>query len=109
MGGRLTTHEKVEGAKFSVWAPNAKSVSLVGDFNYWDGRVNPMRVMGYTGIWEIFVPGLKEGDKYKFEIQTQQGERRLKADPYALSASCGHLPLQCWQKSTVSNGKITHG
>lgn len=84
MGGRLTVQQGIEGAKFSVWAPNAKSISLVGDFNYWDGRVNPMRVMGYTGVWELFVPGLKAGDKYKFEIHTQQGERRLKADPYAV-------------------------
>lgn len=86
MGGRLTTHEGVAGAKFSVWAPNAKCVSLIGDFNYWDGRVNPMRTLGYTGIWEIFIPGLTEGDKYKFEIQSQQGERRVKADPYALQS-----------------------
>lgn len=84
MGGRLTTHQGVEGAKFAIWAPNAKSVSVVGDFNYWDGRVNPMRTMGYSGVWELFIPGLKEGDKYKFEIQTQQGERLNKADPYAL-------------------------
>jgi 1,4-alpha-glucan branching enzyme len=84
MGGRLTNHQGVSGAKFAVWAPNAKGVSVVGDFNYWDGRSNPMRVMGYTGVWELFVPGLVEGEKYKFEIQTQQGERVLKADPYAL-------------------------
>ena len=83
MGGRLTHHQGVDGAKFSVWAPNAKGVSVVGDFNYWDGRVNPMRVLGYSGIWELFIPGLQEGYQYKFEIQTQQGERRLKADPYA--------------------------
>lgn len=85
MGGRLTTHHGVQGAKFSVWAPNAKSVSLVGDFNFWDGRANPMRVMGYSGVWELFVPGLKEWDKYKFEIHTQQGEKIVKADPYAVA------------------------
>lgn len=84
MGGRLTHHYGVTGAKFSVWAPNAKSVSVVGDFNYWDGRLNPMRVMGYSGVWELFIPGLEEGQKYKFEIRTQQGERLVKADPYAL-------------------------
>lgn len=86
MGGRLTTHQGVAGAKFSVWAPNAKSVALVADFNYWNGRTNPLRVMGYSGVWELFVPGLKEGERYKFEIYTQQGERILKADPYALSS-----------------------
>lgn len=84
MGGRLTHHEGVAGAKFSVWAPNAKSVSVVGDFNYWNGQVNPMRSLGYSGVWEIFIPGLEEGHKYKFEIQSQQGERFLKSDPYAL-------------------------
>jgi 1,4-alpha-glucan branching enzyme len=84
MGGRLTHHQDVAGAKFSVWAPNARSVSVIGDFNYWNGRVNPMRTLGYSGVWELFIPGLKEGEKYKFEIQTQQGERLVKADPYAL-------------------------
>lgn len=84
MGGRLTEHQGVQGCKFSVWAPNAKSVSLVGDFNHWDGRVNPMRAMGYSGVWEIFVPGLPAGEKYKFEIYTQQGDVKLKIDPYAL-------------------------
>jgi 1,4-alpha-glucan branching enzyme len=84
MGGRLTLHQGVAGAKFSVWAPNAQSVSLIGEFNYWDGRANPMRSLGYSGIWEIFIPGLMEGQKYKFEIFTQQGELKVKADPYAL-------------------------
>jgi 1,4-alpha-glucan branching enzyme len=90
MGGRLTVHQGVEGVKFNVWAPNAKSVSLVADFNYWDGRTNQMRSMGYSGVWEIFIPGLKEGEKYKFEIHTQQGERILKSDPYA--CECEHRP-----------------
>lgn len=84
MGGRLAQHQGVAGAKFSVWAPNAKSVSVIGDFNYWDGRVNLMRSLGYTGVWELFIPGLTEGMKYKFEINSQQGERLIKADPYAL-------------------------
>lgn len=86
MGGRLAKQQEVEGAKFAVWAPNAKSVSVVGDFNYWNGRANPMRSLGYSGIWEIFIPGLVEGCKYKFEIQSQQGERLVKADPYALAS-----------------------
>lgn len=84
MGGRLTRHQGIEGAKFSVWAPNAKNVSLIGDFNHWDGRANPMRSMGYSGVWELFIPGLKEWEKYKFKIHSQQGERLVKADPYAL-------------------------
>lgn len=86
MGGRLTTHQGVSGVKFSVWAPNAQSVSLVGDFNHWDGRANPMRSLGVCGVWELFVPGLTSGAKYKFEIRTKSGEILLKADPLALSA-----------------------
>lgn len=83
LGGRLCTHQGVAGAKFAVWAPSAKSVSLVGDFNYFNGRANPMRSLGHSGIWELFVPGLQEMDKYKFEIRSQTGELRIKADPYA--------------------------
>jgi 1,4-alpha-glucan branching enzyme len=85
MGGRLTTNQDVQGVKFTLWAPNAKSVALVGDFNHWDGRVNPMRTLGGSGIWELFIPGLKAGEKYKFEIRTQNHELRLKSDPMALA------------------------
>lgn len=86
MGGRIAVHQGCAGAKFAVWAPNAKSVSLVGDFNHWDGRENPMRSMGSSGVWELFVPGLKSGDKYKFEIHIQEGHLKLKSDPYAYYA-----------------------
>ena len=86
MGGRLAFHQGVAGAKFTVWAPSAKRVSLVGDFNFWDGRVNPMRNLGYSGVWEIFIPGLNAGEKYKFEIKTETGDVKVKADPYALSS-----------------------
>lgn len=115
MGGRLITHQGVEGAKFIVWAPNAKRVSLIGDFNYWDGRANPMRVMGYSGIWELFVPGLKEGDRYKFEIYTQQGEVRVKSDPYAYSSELrpatasvlAHIHRFQWQDQLWMNQRKT--
>jgi 1,4-alpha-glucan branching enzyme len=69
-----------------VWAPNARSVSVVGDFNSWDGRLNPMRSLGSSGIWELFVPGIEEGATYKFEIRTQDGRLRIKADPLAFAA-----------------------
>ncbi len=82
MGGRLTEHQGCKGVKFAVWAPRAKQVSLVGDFNFWDGRLHPMRTMGGSGVWELFVPSLKAGEKYKFEIRTEQGAVRLKADPF---------------------------
>ena len=83
LGAHLISHQGIEGVRFAVWAPGAKRVSVVGDFNYWDGRVNPMRSMGQSGIWELFVPGLKEGMRYKFEIKTPDGKLLLKADPYA--------------------------
>lgn len=86
MGAHLTDQGGVAGISFVVWAPSAKRVSLVGDFNHWDGRVNPMRSMGGSGIWELFVPGLKEGAKYKFEIKTQTGKIILKSDPYGYSS-----------------------
>ncbi len=86
MGGRVTTHQGVNGVKFTVWAPNAKRVSIVGDFNHWNGLTNPMRSIGHSGVWELFIPGLREGEKYKFEIKTQSGELLLKTDPYGYSS-----------------------
>jgi 1,4-alpha-glucan branching enzyme len=74
------------GTGFAVWAPAARSVSVVGDFNGWDGRLHPMRSLGSSGIWELFVPELGEGALYKFEIRTQSGDLRLKADPVAFEA-----------------------
>ena len=72
-----------DGVHFAVWAPNADRVSIVGDFNMWDGRVHPMRRLGQSGVWEIFVPGVGVGQRYKFEIRsTRHGEILLKADPY---------------------------
>ncbi len=86
LGAHLMTLDGIEGVRFAVWAPAAKGVSLVADFNYFDGRINPMRNMGNCGIWELFVPGLKEGEKYKYEIKTQAGALLPKADPYAYSS-----------------------
>ena len=82
MGARSVTHGGVNGVAFSVWAPNAKRVSVVGDFCGWDGRLMPMRSMGSSGIFELFVPDVKPGTFYKYELKTQAGELRLKADPY---------------------------
>lgn len=84
MGGRLITHGGVKGASFTVWAPNAKSVSVIGDFNLWDSRRNPMRLLGESGVWEIFIPGLKEGDLYKFHVTQCDGRHVDKTDPYGL-------------------------
>ena len=84
LGAHLITLEGVRGVHFAVWAPSAKRVSVVGDFNRWDGRVDPMRARGASGIWEIFIPELSEGAIYKFEIIGPDGNvLPLKADPYA--------------------------
>ncbi len=82
LGAHSITHEGVEGTHFAVWAPNAERVSVVGDFNIWDGRRHPMRRRGGTGVWETFVPGVGEGTIYKYEIRGQGGQIvPLKADP----------------------------
>ena len=84
MGAHPMTLEGVEGFHFAVWAPNARRVSVVGNFNDWDGRRHPMRLRGDTGIWEIFLPGITEGHAYKYEIVGIHGEvLPLKADPFA--------------------------
>ncbi len=86
LGAHVRELDGVRGTAFAVWAPAAASVSVVGDFNSWDGRLNPMRSMGSSGIWEVFLPGVGAGARYKFEIRTQTGELRLKADPVAFAA-----------------------
>jgi len=73
------------GVHFAVWAPNADRVSVVGDFNGWDGRVHPMRLLGPSGIWEVFIPDLPDGEKYKFEIRTRHGEILKKTDPFGVA------------------------
>jgi 1,4-alpha-glucan branching enzyme len=85
LGAHVGEIDGVAGTAFAVWAPNAKSVSLVGDFNSWDGRLHPMRSLGGSGIWELFVPDVAEGTKYKFEIRTQDNRLRIKADPLAFA------------------------
>jgi 1,4-alpha-glucan branching enzyme len=81
MGAHSGQRGDVSGVQFCLWAPNARSVSLLGDFNGWDGRHHPMqRRLG--GCWELFIPGLRPGDVYKYEIRTQEGHCYQKADPY---------------------------
>jgi len=81
-GAHLREMNGVPGVSFAVWAPNARRVSVVGDFNQWDGRFHPMRSMGASGVWEIFIPGLQEGEKYKYEIHGADDYLHLKTDPY---------------------------
>ena len=87
LGAHIITHEGFRGVHFAVWAPNARRVSVVGDFNHWDGRSHPMRVRGAGGIWEIFIPDLVQGEVYKYEIKSQQnGYMIAKTDPYGYAA-----------------------
>ena len=88
-GAHFTKVDGVEGTIFCVWAPNAQRVSVVGDFNHWDGRVYPMRKLLGSGIWEIFLPGIKEGAHYKFEVKGYHGEICLKSDPFAFYGQHG--------------------
>lgn len=82
LGAHPLQIKNVSGVNFAVWAPNAKRVSVIGDFNNWDGRQNPMRARKNSGVWELFIPGLKNFDKYKFEIKTQENYILKKSDPY---------------------------
>lgn len=83
LGAHLITEKGVAGVRFSVWAPNAGEVRVVGDFNNWQGQAHKMEPIGSTGIWGLFIPGLEVGTVYKYEIHTPQGATCLKSDPYA--------------------------
>jgi len=84
LGAHIMELDGEMGVRFTVWAPNAQAVSVVGDFNDWDGRKNRMKKLNSQGIWVIFIAGLKEGDNYKYEILNANGHLILKADPYAV-------------------------
>jgi 1,4-alpha-glucan branching enzyme len=104
LGGHVRTIDGVTGVRFVVWAPNAMRVSVVGDFNGWDGRRHPMRSCGGSGLWELFVPDIPEGTAYKYEIRPRNHDvPLLKADPYAFAAelrpktaSIIHTPSYEW-------------
>ncbi|MFP3987799.1 1,4-alpha-glucan branching enzyme [Streptomyces sp. E11-3] len=83
LGAQPMTHQGVTGTRFTLWAPNARGVRIVGDFNYWDGTGFPLRSLGSSGVWELFVPGIGEGELYKFEITRPDGSKTLRADPLA--------------------------
>ncbi len=87
LGAHPVSHDGVDGVRFAVWAPNARRVSVVGDFNDWDGRRHMMRARGSSGVWEIFAPGVSEGATYKYEIKAENGSvMPLKADPVGFGA-----------------------
>jgi 1,4-alpha-glucan branching enzyme len=103
LGARRCEHQGVIGTKFAVWAPSASSVFLIGDFNFWNDRAYPMRSMGGCGVWELFIPGLEQGEKYKFCIITQEGTKKFKTDPFALSSEL--RPLNASIVSSVDSYK----
>jgi 1,4-alpha-glucan branching enzyme len=111
LGAQLRVIDGVAGASFAVWAPNAQRISVVGDFNRWDGRCHSMRLVGTSGVWEIFIPGVQRGALYKFEVLDCQGNLVLKTDPFgfyfelppknaAIVWSSGDFPWsdQAWQE-----------
>jgi 1,4-alpha-glucan branching enzyme len=105
LGAHVREVQGVTGTAFAVWAPAARAVSVVGDFNSWDGRLHAMRSMGTGGIWELFLPGIGAGERYKYEILSPDGELLLKADPYAQetelppkTASVIHSPGHSWSQ-----------
>ena len=116
LGAQLTHVDGVPGVRFAVWAPNARRVSVVGDFNGWDGRRHPMRLRHPSGVWELFVPRLLAGEAYKYEILGAQGILPLKADPMALqtqlpplTASIVAAPLNIdWQDADWMHARAQH-
>ncbi len=82
LGAQLRALDGVAGTSFAVWAPNAQRVSVVGEFNNWDGRFHTMRLLGASGVWEIFIPGVGQGAQYKFEIRDAHGQIKLNTDPF---------------------------
>jgi 1,4-alpha-glucan branching enzyme len=101
MGAHLTAFNEVAGVTFRVWAPAARRVSVLGNFNDWDGRVHQMRCLGTTGIWELFIPDIAEGEAYKFEIKTRSGAILEKADPFQFHA-------ELWPKSASIIQKLDY-
>ncbi len=85
LGAHPQTVDGIEGTRFAVWAPTAQRVSVVGSFNFWDGRKHAMQARGGSGIWELFIPGVHAGAAYKYEIRTHGGRTLLKADPYGFA------------------------
>jgi 1,4-alpha-glucan branching enzyme len=83
LGAHPREHDGMAGVSFAVWAPNAKAVRVVGDWNFWDGRVHQMRSLGSSGVWELFVPGVAAGARYKYELVAADGRLILKTDPMA--------------------------
>ncbi|MBA3328809.1 MAG: 1,4-alpha-glucan branching protein GlgB, partial [Solirubrobacterales bacterium] len=116
LGAHVRELQGVEGTSFAVWAPAARSVSVVGEFNSWDGRLHPMRLLGSSGIWELFVPGAGDGASYKFEVRAASGATMHKADPFAFAtevppqtSSVVHRPSYEWTDDEWMAARRAHG
>ena len=105
LGAHVEEMDGVRGTAFAVWAPSGRAVSVVGDFNFWDGRVHPMRALGASGIWELFLPGIEAGAHYKYEILAPDGEIRLKADPVAFATEVPPKTASVVHESTHELGR----
>ncbi len=105
LGSHLRVIDGVPGVSFAVWAPSAARVSVVGNFNHWDGRYHAMRPLGASGVWELFIPGLGEGELYKYEILDQQTNILIKTDPYGtyFEAPPGNASIVCNPRTHVWN------
>ena len=97
LGAHVRDVDGVRGVAFAVWAPSAQRVSVVGNFNHWDGRYHPMRTLGGSGVWELFIPGMEEGELYKFELVDPRGNLAVKTDPYGtyFEAPPGNAAIVC--------------
>ena len=108
LGSHAVQVEGVPGMRFAVWAPNAERVSVVGEFNRWDGRIYPMAAHGSSGVWELFIPGIETGALYKYEIRNRAGVLQVKTDPYAnafemrpgTAACAGLATTHAWQDTS---------
>ena len=100
LGAHVREVSGIRGVSFAVWAPNARGVSVVGDFNRWDGRVHMMRTLGSSGVWELFIPGVGPGANYKYEIRTRDGNLLLKSDPFAQRMEVPPATASIVQQST---------
>ena len=101
LGAQVRVHQGTSGTSFAVWAPGARAVRVVGDFNGWDGRLHPMRVLGSSGVWEIFLPGAGPGAHYKFEVVGQDGQLSLRADPFAFATEVPPATASIVTRSSV--------
>ena len=108
-GAQPMCADGIDGVCFSVWAPNARRVSVVGDFNNWDGRRHPMRLRHDAGVWELFVPRLGIGEAYKFEVLGQDGVLPLKADPLARATELPPSTASKVSGPCSTPGRITTG